>query len=429
MSNSKIFNSMKNAVILLVAVLTGTFGLKAASEEATHFSRGYGNSFIFVENGITFSVYPDGEFDFYIDQAFEGRVNVHGRRGSLSLTFNSGYDYSPYVQYDDYGAVIQVENVPIYYDYYGRVSRIGDVDIYYDNRRLYRVGGLYVHYDSYGVFSHCTGYINPFNRRYVYYPYHRYFVRPAVSLCLVSYNPYRRYYAPVRYTYYKPYVNNYRRTYAKVGREYRYNSRNSRRTTYVNDRRVTERRSTYHRDRRDRLVQNDMRSGLRNRDASGKRREISRKTNSERNARVRTDHKAIKDSRTVTDRRDLSKKSSGKQRSGITSRSDSRYENASRRTTRSQTQRSERPRVNNSKPVRNSTRAGRTVQRTERSHVRQHRTPVQRSPMASTSRKTVNRSDKSVQTRTATRSRKPSANRSSQRTQKHANSRTGRGRF
>ena len=200
---------MRNLILLFTALILGTSSTKAASVEdkvATSNTYRNNNSFIFVENGITFSVYPDGEFDFYIDN--RGGVNANVNFGHTNITFNSGYDYNPYVQYDDYGAVIQVENVPIYYDYYGRVTQIGDVDINYNSGRVSRVGGLYVYYNNRGLYSHHRGFINIYNRHYVYSPFHSYFVRPAIGFGLVFGSPYRRYYEPVRYTYYRPYHQN-----------------------------------------------------------------------------------------------------------------------------------------------------------------------------------------------------------------------------
>ena len=75
----------------------------------------YADAFVFDEMGITFSVYPDGEFDFYLGDACQSTTMSNG---FVNVTFNSGYDYNPYVQYDDFGAVIQVENVPVWYDYW-----------------------------------------------------------------------------------------------------------------------------------------------------------------------------------------------------------------------------------------------------------------------------------------------------------------------
>lgn len=237
---------MKKLVLLLAAVLMGTgSSLKASTTDKVVPTRAftYGNSFIFVENGITFSVYPDGEFDFYIDN-YAG-VNAGLAVGPVGFTFNSGFDYNPYVQYDDYGAVVQVENVPVWYDFYGRVRRIGGINIWYRNGLAHRIGGMRIFYNRGGFYNYHTGFINVWNRGYVYRPFHRWFVRPAVGFCLVYNRPYRRFYNPVRYTYYGPYRNNFRRTYARVGREFRYQARRDRNRVYQNDRRVVARQGDF----------------------------------------------------------------------------------------------------------------------------------------------------------------------------------------
>ena len=231
---------MKHFVLLIAALFIGAMSTTAATAENSHVIRngyGYNNSFIFVHNGITFSVYPDGEFDFYMNN----RVNVSAGVGvgPVGVTFNSGFDYNPFVQYDDYGAVVQIENIPVYYDYYGRVSQIGDVNIWYRNGRVRRIGGMRVFYNNFGVYQYHTGFINIYNRYYVYRPFHRFFVRPAVGFCLVYNRPYRRFYNPVRYTWYRPYRYNHRRAYVGIGRDYRYNRGWEKRSRiYRNDRRV-----------------------------------------------------------------------------------------------------------------------------------------------------------------------------------------------
>lgn len=228
---------MKKLVLFIAAVAFGTIGAHAAKlDDNVAMTTRYGNSFIFVEDGVTFSVYPDGEFDFYMDNRVN--VGVGAQIGNVGITFNSGYNYNPYVQYDDYGAVVQVENTPIFYDYYGRVSQIGNVNIWYNNGRVRRIGGLHVYYNG-GVFSHYTGYINIYNRHYVYRPFHRYFLRPSVGFCNVYARPYRRYYNPVRYTYYAPYRYNQRRAYARIGKVYRNDNRHRRDKIYRNDNRVS----------------------------------------------------------------------------------------------------------------------------------------------------------------------------------------------
>ena len=178
----------------------------------------YADAFVFDEMGVTFSVYPDGEFDFYLGDACQPSTMSNGY---VSATFNSGYDYNPYVQYDDFGAVVQVENVPVWYDYYGRVTQIGDVDISYRNRRVCQVGGMYVNYNRHGHYAFHTGFINRWNPYFVYRPFYVSFARPVVNLCFVRTTPYRQYYAPVRYSYYRPYVRNVRPHYATIGHTYR----------------------------------------------------------------------------------------------------------------------------------------------------------------------------------------------------------------
>ena len=266
---------MKTFVSILSALLLSTSASLAATTDHTTETNSIvtiGNPYIFVENGITFSVYPDGEFDFYIDDRVNLGANVNF--GNTSITFNSGYNYDPYVQYDDYGAVLQIENVPIYYDYYGRVNQIGDISIYYSNGRVHRIGGMYVYYNSRGLFTHYTGYVNMYNRHFIYRPYYRYFVRPAVGFCLVYNKPYRRYYHPLRYSYYHPYAHNYRKSYARIGHAYNYDKAPRREQIYRNDKRVvsnnTGRRSPY--------VRSNQNTPVRKEEIAANRRSVKRQT-------------------------------------------------------------------------------------------------------------------------------------------------------
>ncbi|PNQ72886.1 hypothetical protein C1T31_09260 [Hanstruepera neustonica] len=215
---------MKKIIYLLTALLVTSTGVNAATttkadtslENTTY--RGYGENFIFVEGGIEFSVFPDGQFDFYMPH-YGPNVNVAINSPGVSISFNSGYNYNPYVQYDEFGAIIQIEHVPVFYDFYGRVIQVGDIFINYNSLGyISRVGGLYVHYNRFNRFSYCTGFINPFNRVYVFRPWHTYYRIPAINHCVVYNRPYRQYYTPVRYAYTTPYRNNYRRTTAVASR-------------------------------------------------------------------------------------------------------------------------------------------------------------------------------------------------------------------
>ncbi len=237
---------MKTKLLLLATFLFVGFGMQASTYETDNSSKNnyyndYGDSFTFVERNVTFAIFQNGEFDFYINPRNQrGGLDVNYQGNGVNISFNSGYNYDAYVQYDDYGAIIQVEDIPIYYDYYGRVSRVGNTEIYYDSGRLVRVGGLHVYYDRQGYYSHYSGYINSYNRNYVFHPYHNYFARPLFDFRIVSYNPYRNHYNPTRYTYYsdhsrnKYYKNNDRRNGNDTRRSVaaksvpnRYNDKNS----------------------------------------------------------------------------------------------------------------------------------------------------------------------------------------------------------
>ena len=168
----------------LVALSTTAFATNTTTLEAeasiNNYVRGYGNSFIFNEGGIEFSVFRDGQFDFYMPN-YGPDVSVGINSPGFSLSFNSGFDYNPYVQYDSFGAIIQVENTPIFYDFYGRVNQIGNIFISYNGfNRINRIGGLNVYYRN-NAFWRYDGFINVYNRAYVWRPWHRFYAIPPVN--------------------------------------------------------------------------------------------------------------------------------------------------------------------------------------------------------------------------------------------------------
>ncbi|OGS73455.1 MAG: hypothetical protein A3F91_00450 [Flavobacteria bacterium RIFCSPLOWO2_12_FULL_35_11] len=247
---------MKTKLLLLATFLFVGFGVQASTFKTdnssinNYYNDDYGDSFTFVERDVTFAIFQNGEFDFYINPRNQrGGLDVNYQGNGVNISFNSGYDYGPYVQYDDYGAIIQIEDIPIYYDYYGRVNRIGNTRITYDSGRLIRVGGLHVYYDRQGYYSHYSGYINTYNRSYVFHPYHNYFARPLFDFRIVSYDPYRNHYQPTRYTYYSDHSRN--KYYSKN------NKRDGHDTRRVAAKSVPNRYNDKHNDR---AVQQDRRS-------------------------------------------------------------------------------------------------------------------------------------------------------------------------
>lgn len=198
---------MKKFYLILIFMVVG-FSTKAAPAAGENFERrSYEDAFIFVERGVEFAVFPDGQFDFF----FSPQGNFNRIPSHRNYSFNSGYNYGPFVQYDDYGAVIQIENVPVYYDYYGRIIQAGRVQIRYNAfGYVNRIGNMFVQYDPYNHFNHTSGRINSRNTHYVYRPWHDYYVPPHSHFAVVYNEPYRLYYQPNRLNYasYKRYYHN-----------------------------------------------------------------------------------------------------------------------------------------------------------------------------------------------------------------------------
>ena len=210
---------MKNITLFLALVLTGV-SVSANTSKATFAPYNYGEAFIFVEGGVEFAVYPNGEFDFHYNPRFLNTSLMHIPHPNRNISYNAGYNYDAFVQFDDYGAVIQIEHVPVYYDHYGRILQAGDVIIRYNNQGLVtRVGNMQVRYNRFNQPVRYVGVINHYNTRYVYRPWHQYYMRPHTNYRVVYYEPYRAYYEPMRMDYFQ--YNTYYQT-----NNYYYNKNN-----------------------------------------------------------------------------------------------------------------------------------------------------------------------------------------------------------
>jgi hypothetical protein len=193
--------------LFLTLVTLTLFGTVSASVVSNH-SR-TSNSFVFNEQGIEFAVFNDGQFDFNVLRQRQNFIQLSNHNG-INISFNSGYNYSAYVQYDNYGAVIQIENTPVFYDYYGRISQAGSVHVRYDYRgRVAWIGNMQINYDRYNN-SRCNGYVNRQHRYYTPSAWYSYYSVPNVQYCVLFKTPYRRNYTPIRYHYERPYRNNRR---------------------------------------------------------------------------------------------------------------------------------------------------------------------------------------------------------------------------
>lgn len=224
------------ALFLRLVTLT-LFGSVAASTVPNHLRTH--NSFVFNEQGIEFAIFKDGQFDFNVLRQRQNFVQLSNHNG-INISFNTGFDYSAYIQYDNYGAVIQIENTPIYYDFYGRISQAGTVRINYDHRgRVGWIGNMRINYDRYNN-SHRIGYVNRLHRYYTPSVWYSYYRVPNNQHCVIFNTPYRRYYTPIRHHYKRPYRNNRR---PNVYRNQRGQNRVANTRSQHSDRYKTERRT------------------------------------------------------------------------------------------------------------------------------------------------------------------------------------------
>ena len=76
---------MKTYLTLLIALVIGTSAKASINHSATA-PFGHGDSVIFTENGITFSVFPNGEFDFYLNNHVNVNANVNVGNVNLTMT-------------------------------------------------------------------------------------------------------------------------------------------------------------------------------------------------------------------------------------------------------------------------------------------------------------------------------------------------------
>ena len=243
---------MKNLILLLHLTFISLFTVKASANNSTN-----PQAVIFTEANVEFAVYPDGQFDFYYLPAQPIRINT--QNSMVNISFNAGYNYNPFIQFDDYGAVVQIERVPIYYDYYGRVARIGNTNLYYNRfGQLQQIGNLRISYNRFGNISNYVGYINYQNKQYVYKPWHQFYCKPR--RVIVYSQPYRAYYQPRRLSYTSFRSNYQNRSSFRTNfyepsvsvRSYRKGTKTAARTNVRSSNRnntnITNRRSTYTRE-------------------------------------------------------------------------------------------------------------------------------------------------------------------------------------
>ena len=137
----------------------------------------YTQPILFVERGVEFLIFPNGEFDFNTELVagpfnddFYYRNN-RSRRSGINATFGAPGTTVRYtnvrraprgtlILHDRFGKVRRIGNVFINYDSRGRVKRVGSVYMRYRRGLLKQVGGLTIQYNRFGDMIGTNGFVN-----------------------------------------------------------------------------------------------------------------------------------------------------------------------------------------------------------------------------------------------------------------------------
>jgi hypothetical protein len=124
----------------------------------------------FIEKGIEFFVFPNGEFDFntrpqdsqgdhYYKTAMTSRTATSERRTQ---------NYGVRIEHDSFGRIRRVGNTFINYDNRDRVNRIGSVFMRYNRWAIIQIGGMQLVYNRRGELIDTIGTVKMNNYGYCY---------------------------------------------------------------------------------------------------------------------------------------------------------------------------------------------------------------------------------------------------------------------
>jgi len=120
---------------------------------------------VFIERGIEFFVFPDGQFDFNTRPSISSNDGMYYKMGKKN-GFNTTYgapsnsrngNYGVKVEHDNLGRVRRIGNVFINYDSNDRIKRVGSVYMTYNRYALEQVGGLQIIYNRRGQIVDMVG--------------------------------------------------------------------------------------------------------------------------------------------------------------------------------------------------------------------------------------------------------------------------------
>lgn len=114
----------------------------------------------FIERGIAFYVFPDGQFDFNTEPTVSSDDILYYKSGKRSSSANVNTTYGApgvrrpaqgiRIEHDSKGRIRRIGNVFVNYDAQDRIKRIGSVYMTYNRYALSQIGGLQLIYSRNG---------------------------------------------------------------------------------------------------------------------------------------------------------------------------------------------------------------------------------------------------------------------------------------
>ena len=161
------------ASILLVGSVANASEIINNSGEENRRNLRFDDPISFVERGIEFFVFPNGDFDFNTrpqDSQGDYFYRTAGKK-SADVSLRRPVNYGVLIEHDSFGRVRRIGNTFINYDHRDRVYRIGSVYMRYNRFALSQIGGMQLVYNHRGEIIDCIGEVKGYrNNAYTYNP-------------------------------------------------------------------------------------------------------------------------------------------------------------------------------------------------------------------------------------------------------------------
>jgi hypothetical protein len=165
---------MKNSTLLVASIIL--FGNAATASVIIRNADVVNNKFnqeepiAFIEKGIEFFVFPNGEFDFNT-RPQDSQGDNYYKTASTTRTYDSSrrtQNYGVIIEHDSFGRIRRVGNTFINYDNRDRVNRIGSVFMRYNRWAITQIGGMQLVYNRRGELIDTIGTVKTNNYGYCY---------------------------------------------------------------------------------------------------------------------------------------------------------------------------------------------------------------------------------------------------------------------